>query len=82
MEDTKSVFCLETGSSAWMLKSPRIITLGYCNFQAVAASSSPGRAYAGALGVQYTKQMANFSTESHPRPTHSIPGIVGAGRAL
>ena len=50
IEDIRSVFCLEEGSSTWMLKSPRIIVLGYCSLQEVAASRSLERASAGALG--------------------------------
>ena len=52
IEDIRSVFCLDEGSSAWMLMSPRIIVLGYCSLQEVAASRSPDRASAGALGEQ------------------------------
>ena len=50
IEDIRSVFCLEEGSSTWMLKSPRITVLGYCSLQEVAASRSLERASAGALG--------------------------------
>ena len=50
MEDISSIHCFEVGSSAWMLKSPRMIVLGYCSFQDVAASRSPNRASTGALG--------------------------------
>ena len=50
IEEIRSVFCLEEGSLTWTLKSPRIIVLGYCSLQEVAASRSLDRASAGALG--------------------------------
>ena len=50
IEDIQSVFCLDEGSSAWMLKLPRITVLGYCSLQEAAASRSPDRASVGALG--------------------------------